>query len=144
MVAVSAKLAPAKDAIPAIRSAWSHAIRWDMYPPFEWPSTKTRRLSTGYRACTLAIDETVILLHPLLLLVGVSIVMERERQQNDSIVNGYCTSSISRRRYPASSAAACPKSQQPGDPSQNRGAPWPLTRLSFCCAPPLPSAGISL
>ena len=37
----------------------------------------------------LAVDETVILLHPALPLVGVSIVMERERQQNDSLVNGY-------------------------------------------------------
>ena len=36
-----------------------------------------------------AVDETVILLHPPLPLVGVSIVMERERQQNDSLVNGY-------------------------------------------------------
>ena len=36
-----------------------------------------------------AVDETsVILLHPPLPLVGVSIVMERERQQNDSLVNG--------------------------------------------------------
>ena len=32
----------------------------------------------------LAVDETVILLHPPLPLVGVSIVMERERQPNDS------------------------------------------------------------
>ena len=36
----------------------------------------------------IAVDETVILLHPPLPLVGVSIVMERERQQNDSLVNG--------------------------------------------------------
>ena len=33
-------------------------------------------------------DETVILLHPPLPLVGVSIVMKRERQQNDSLGNG--------------------------------------------------------
>ena len=37
----------------------------------------------------LAIDETVILLHLPPPLVGVSIVMERERQQNDSLINGY-------------------------------------------------------
>ena len=38
----------------------------------------------------LAVDETVILLHPPLPLVGVSIVMERERQQNDrTLANGY-------------------------------------------------------
>ena len=36
----------------------------------------------------LAPGETVILLHPPLPLVGVSIAMERERQQNDSLVNG--------------------------------------------------------
>ena len=42
-------------------------------------------------SCTLAVDETVILLHPPLPLVGVSIAMERERQQNDILVNGYCT-----------------------------------------------------
>ena len=35
-----------------------------------------------------AVDETVILLHPPLPLAGVSIVMEKERQQNDSLVNG--------------------------------------------------------
>ena len=33
-------------------------------------------------------DETVILLHPPLPLVGLSIAMERERQQNDSLANG--------------------------------------------------------
>ena len=37
----------------------------------------------------LAVDETVIPLHPPLPLAGVSIVMERERQQNDSLVGGY-------------------------------------------------------
>ena len=36
----------------------------------------------------IVVDETAILLHPPLPLVGVSIVMERERQQNDSLVNG--------------------------------------------------------
>ena len=36
----------------------------------------------------LAVGETVILLHPPLHLAGVSIVMGRERQQNDSLVNG--------------------------------------------------------
>ena len=36
-----------------------------------------------------SLTRTVILLHPPLPLVGVSIVMERERQQNDSLVNGY-------------------------------------------------------
>ena len=37
----------------------------------------------------LAVDETsVILVHPPLPLVGVSIVMERERPLNDSLVNG--------------------------------------------------------
>ena len=35
-----------------------------------------------------AVDETVELLHPPLPLVGASTVMERERQQNDSLVDG--------------------------------------------------------
>ena len=40
------------------------------------------------RLVLLAVGETVILLHPPLPLVGVSIAMERERQQNDSLANG--------------------------------------------------------
>ena len=36
----------------------------------------------------LAVDETFILLHPPLPLVGVSIVMERGCQPNDSLVSG--------------------------------------------------------
>ena len=35
-----------------------------------------------------AVDETVILLHPPLHLLGASIVMERERQQKHSLVHG--------------------------------------------------------
>ena len=42
----------------------------------------------GVQPQNLAVDETVILMHPPLPLVGVSIVMKRERQQNDSLVNG--------------------------------------------------------
>ena len=42
---------------------------------------------SGDRGASAAVDETVTLLHPPLPLVGVSIVMERERQQNDSLVN---------------------------------------------------------
>ena len=38
----------------------------------------------------LAVGETVILLHPPLPLVGISIGMERGHQQNDSLVRGYC------------------------------------------------------
>ena len=41
------------------------------------------------RGSGLAVDETVILLHPPLSLVGVSTGMERERQQNGSLVNGW-------------------------------------------------------
>ena len=37
---------------------------------------------------SLAVGETVILLHPPLPLVGVSIWMQRECQQNDSFANG--------------------------------------------------------
>ena len=36
----------------------------------------------------LAVGETVILLHPPLVVVGVSIGMEREHQQNDSLTDG--------------------------------------------------------
>ena len=36
----------------------------------------------------IAVGETVILLHPPLPLVGISIAMERERQQTDSLANG--------------------------------------------------------
>ena len=35
-----------------------------------------------------AVGETVILLHPPPPLVGVSVAMERERQQNDSLADG--------------------------------------------------------
>ena len=58
---------------------------------------------------TLAVGETVILLQPPLPLVDVSIVMERERQQNDSLGSGYprrrCTGrcSASPRHLPAGS-----------------------------------------
>ena len=38
--------------------------------------------------CAPAVDETVILLHHPLPLVGVSMVMERERQQNGRLENG--------------------------------------------------------
>ena len=45
------------------------------------------QVKTAALKAATAPDETVILLHPPLPLVGVSIVMERERQQNDSLVN---------------------------------------------------------
>ena len=40
-------------------------------------------------ALWIAVGETVILLHPPLPSAGVSIAMERERQHNDSLANGY-------------------------------------------------------
>ena len=40
------------------------------------------------RPAGLAVGETVILLHPPLPFVGVSIVIEKECQQNDSLANG--------------------------------------------------------
>ena len=57
---------------------------------------------------SLAVDESVILLHPPLPSVGVSKVMERERQQNDSLVNGYTSPlpSLSK-RLNTSSIAEC-------------------------------------
>ena len=45
--------------------------------------------SSALTSAWLAVGETVILLHPPLPLLGVSIVMERERQQNDSLARGY-------------------------------------------------------
>ena len=47
------------------------------------------RLVTAVPDAGLTVGETVILLHPPLPLVGVSVLMERERQQNDSLANGY-------------------------------------------------------
>ena len=67
----------------------------------QWAGAKLRQLCSQSEAfCSVApelvgaelagaaIDETVILLHPPLHLVGVSIVMERGCQQNDSLVDG--------------------------------------------------------
>ena len=51
------------------------------------PITQPATASAGI-AAYIAVGETVILLHLPLPLVGVSIVMECERQQNDSLVNG--------------------------------------------------------
>ena len=47
-------------------------------------------LATSLRGRRLAVDETVILLHPPLPLVGASTVTERERPRNDStlVING--------------------------------------------------------
>ena len=61
------------------------------------------------RLC-LVVDETVILLHPPLPLVDVSIVMERERQQNESLVSGRLCRSISARL--ALENASIPSAQQ--------------------------------
>ena len=48
-----------------------------------------------------------LLLYPPLPLVGASIAMERERQQNDSLVNGY-SSPLAAPPPPAGAAAAGP------------------------------------
>ena len=58
------------------------------------PITSVRRAERG----RLAIGETVILLHPPLPLVGVSIDMARERQQNDSLADGYGRRAVGRVR----------------------------------------------
>ena len=47
-----------------------------------------RRTADSLREALIAVDETVILLHPPLPLVGVSTVMERERQYTDSLADG--------------------------------------------------------
>ena len=61
----------------------SASRRWPRRRP---PPSRWSRTCAGSR---LAVDETVILLHPRLPSVGVSIVMERERQQIESPVSGY-------------------------------------------------------
>ena len=64
----------------------------ELYAMFSDKSAGSPTLNIPYydwwSEALLAIDETVILLHPPLPLAGVSIVMERERQQIDSLVNG--------------------------------------------------------
>ena len=53
----------------------------------------------------MAPDETAILLHPALPLVGVSIAMARESvSKNDSLVNGYTQDPAHPRVYPAGTA----------------------------------------
>ena len=47
------------------------------------------RTGASTAAIDLAVGEAVILLHPPPPLVGVSIWMERERQQNDSLADGW-------------------------------------------------------
>ena len=49
------------------------------------PITELAQLSNP---SDLAVGETVILLHPALPVAGVSIGMEGERQQNDSLADG--------------------------------------------------------
>ena len=44
--------------------------------------------ATMLGGATLAVSETVILLHPPLPLAGVTTVMERGYQQNDSLADG--------------------------------------------------------
>ena len=53
--------------------------------------SRQSRLGSETNTATSAVDETVILLHPPLPSVGVSIVMERERQQNDSLARSMAT-----------------------------------------------------
>ena len=53
-----------------------------------WPIFSNRE-PTSTTLGRLAVDETVNLLHSPLPLIGVSIVMERERQRNDGLVTGY-------------------------------------------------------
>ena len=74
-------------------------LRWSARQTYAAPGLSGRGLAALHVAAAaagdhadavalLAVDETVILLHPPLPLAGVSMVMERERQQNDSLVNG--------------------------------------------------------
>ena len=67
--------------------------RHDEGVPAEWQSRQRSDAPHVWRcvpsaAWKVAVGETVILLHPPLPSVGVSIVMERERQQNGILVRG--------------------------------------------------------
>ena len=68
--------------LPSRPSRLLDQVRVSRLPPAAAALGRVRRRS-------LAADEAVILLHPPLPLVGLSIVMDRERPQNDSLVNGY-------------------------------------------------------
>ena len=59
--------------------------------------------STSGRRCLLPVGETAILLHPPLPVVGVSIAMKRERQQNDSLERAGGETAILLHPPPASS-----------------------------------------
>ena len=106
-----------------------------------------RRPHASHCPASLAVDETVILLHPPLSLVGVSIVMERERQRNDSLANGQVRgarptagSNVSK---PSSTAARPPgrkrTSRRPPRPSvtasaRRRAAAWNALRDGTPCS----------
>ena len=62
----------------------------------------------------LAVDETVIMLHLPLSLVGVSVAMERERQQNDSLANGYISCVSFLLRIINCGCACCCAARRPG------------------------------
>ena len=56
-----------------------------------WRWSRPRRCVAPRSTCSppqVAVDQTLILLHPPLPLVGASTVMERKCQQNDSLANG--------------------------------------------------------
>ena len=56
---------------------------------FARPAVSAGRTHSALQgAAGVAVDDTVVLLHPPLPLAGVSTVMERGCQQNDSLVNG--------------------------------------------------------
>ena len=78
----------------------------------------------GGRPVPVTVDETVILLHPPLPLAGVSIVMERERQQTDSLVNGSTRCS----------SPPAPRTQRP-PPARGPGRTRPPTAGRSCTAP---------
>ena len=81
--------------------------------------SSSRSRTAGSPWSSLAVGETVILLHSPLPLVGVSIVMERGCQQNDSVADGWsspcrrCSRSRSCARSRSLSAAAAVPSPPP-------------------------------
>ena len=90
-------------------------------------STATVRIGSDSRSSDsrLAPDETVILLHPPLPLVSVSIVMERERQQHDSLVNGHSRRRIFLRsaNFQARRASSSPRYRRCSTPERCRICP---------------------
>ena len=113
-----------------------------------WPRTSSRAT-----AARLAVGETVILLHPLLPLVGVSIGIESGCQQNDSLADGQARSTPCFPAPPPARPASTNASSSAPPPPQLQRAPrgdqghhvgghsvFATWTVSMCCfTPPSPA-----